>query len=239
MEAIHTEAARIIVGATKLCSIEKLFTDLGWETLQSRRNKHKLVLLYKILHGLAPDYLSELVPPLVQETTTYNLRNSDNVQNYRAHFNLFLNSFFPSSIRAWNDLPHDIRNAPSVASFKYKLNRNLNAPPKFYNAGSRKGQILHARLRLECSSLNSDLFRKHIVPSPSCQCGGFESATHFFFTCPIFTIARQRYLPDNLENFTARELLFGKKTQQSKITNHSSCKFKILLLSQADSFKLA
>ena len=30
-----------------------------------------------------------------------------------------------------------------------------------------------------------------------------------------------------------------KKTQQSKITNHSSCKFKILLLSQADSFKLA
>ena len=158
-----------------------------------------------------PDYLSELVPPLVQETTTYNLRNSDNVQNYRAHSNLFLNSFFPSSIRAWNDLPHDIRNAPSVASFKYKLNRNLNAPPKFYNAGSRKGQILHARLRVECSSLNSDLFRKHIVPSPSCQCGSFESATHFFFTCPIFTNARQRYLPDNLENFTARELLFGKE----------------------------
>ena len=28
LEAIHTEAARIIVGATKLCSIEKLFTDL-------------------------------------------------------------------------------------------------------------------------------------------------------------------------------------------------------------------
>ena len=87
--------------------VTELLTDLGWETLQSRRNKHKLVLLYKILHGLAPDYLSELVPPLVQETTTYNLRNSDNVQNYRAHSNLFLNSFFPSSIRAWNDLPHD------------------------------------------------------------------------------------------------------------------------------------
>ena len=33
LEAIHTEAARIIVDATKLCSIKKLFTDLGWETL--------------------------------------------------------------------------------------------------------------------------------------------------------------------------------------------------------------
>ena len=189
-----------------------------------------------VLHLITSQSLYPPPPPLVQETTTYNLRNSDNVQNYRARFNLFLNSFFPSSIRAWNDLPHDIRNAPSVASFKYKLNRNLNAPPKFYNAGSRKGQILHTRLRLECSSLNSDLFRKHIFPIPSCQCGGFESATYFFFTYPIFTNARQRYLPDNLENFTGNFYL-EKKTQQSKITNHSSCKFKILLSSQADSFK--
>ena len=210
-ESIHTEAARIITDATKLCSLEKLFNDLGWETLQSRRNKHKLVLLYKALHGLAPNYLSELVPSLVQDTTNYNLRNSDNIQNCRAHSNPFHNSFFPSSIRAWNDLPDDIQNASSVASFKYKLNRNLKAPPKYYNAGSRKGQILHARLRLECSSLNSDLYQKHIVPSASCQCGGFESAAHFLFTCPIFMNARQSYLPGNLGNFTAKELLFEKE----------------------------
>ena len=58
LESIHIEAARIIPGATKRCSIEKLFIDLGWEALQSRCNKYKLVLLYKILHGLAPNYLS-------------------------------------------------------------------------------------------------------------------------------------------------------------------------------------
>ena len=165
----------------------------------------------QLLFWFKPDYFSKLLPPRIQETTTYNLRNSDNVQNYRAHSNLFLNSFFPSSFGAWNDLPNDIRNAPSVASFKYKLNWNLNAPPRFYYADSRKGHNLHARLRLEWISLNSDLYMKHIVPSPLCQCGGFESATHFFFTCPIFTNARQRYLPNNLENFTARELLFGKE----------------------------
>ena len=62
LESIHAEDARIITDATKLCSIEKLFNDLGWETLQSRRNKHKLVLLYIVLHGLAPNYLSELAP---------------------------------------------------------------------------------------------------------------------------------------------------------------------------------
>ena len=94
LESIHIEAARIITGATKLCSIDKLFNGLGWETLQSRHNKHKLVLLYKILLGLAPNKLSYLVPPLVQETTTYNLHNADNIQNYRAHSNLFHISFF-------------------------------------------------------------------------------------------------------------------------------------------------
>ena len=34
--------------------------------------------------------------------------------------------------------------APSVASFKYRLNRNLMPPPNHYNVGSHKGQILKA-----------------------------------------------------------------------------------------------
>ena len=50
--------------------------------------------------------------------------------------------------------------------------------------------------------------------------------------------ARQSYLPGNLGNFTAKELYLKKKMQQSKIISHFSYKFKILLLSQADLFKL-
>ena len=165
LESIHIEAARVITGATKLCSIENFFADLGWESLQKCRNKHKLVIFYKILHGIAPTYLSDIVPPLIQDTTTNNLRNAGNIQNYRVYTNLFSNSFFPSTVRAWNDLPNDIKNAPSVGSFKYKINKNLRSPPKFSNAGTRKGQILQARLRMECSSLNSDLHRKNIVQS--------------------------------------------------------------------------
>ena len=72
----------------------KLLTDLGWETLQNRRKKQRLVILFKILHGLTPVYLNDLLPPLVQDTTSYNLRNSNHFQNYRANINLFLNSFF-------------------------------------------------------------------------------------------------------------------------------------------------
>ena len=111
LDAVHIEAARIITGATKLCSLEKLFAELGWESLQERRNKHKLIILYKIINGLTSQYLQDTLPQLVQETTSYDLRNSKDIRNPRANtkLNLFFNSFLPSSIRAWNDLPENIK----------------------------------------------------------------------------------------------------------------------------------
>ena len=65
---------------------------------------------------------------------------------------------------------------------------------------------------MACSSLNSDLYRKNIVPSPSCACGGFESAYHFFFICPKYNATRERYLEALLRNHTTHDLLFGKDT---------------------------
>ena len=79
LDAIHIEAARTITGTTKLCNIDKLVLELGWETLQSRRDKHKLVIFYKIMNGLTPDYLRDLVPQLVQEASNYNLRSYTNI----------------------------------------------------------------------------------------------------------------------------------------------------------------
>ena len=63
---------------------------------------------------------------------------------------------------------------------------------------------------MQCSSLNADLYRKNIIPSPSCSCGGFESAYHFFYVCPQLTALRERYLGDALRNHTTHELLCGK-----------------------------
>ena len=127
---------------------------------------------------------------------------SGDIRTIHTNTNLFYNSFYPSTIRKWNNLAQEIKDASSVASFKYQLNRETRnrAPPKYYLAGSRKGQILHARLRMQCSSLNADLYRKNIIPSPSCSCGGFESAYHFFYICPQLTAVREMYLGDVLRS---------------------------------------
>ena len=95
LEAVHDKAARIITGATKLYSINKFLSDLGWECLQSRRTKHKLTFYYKIVNGLTSEYLQTYVPPIVQNTTSHNLRNANYHQNFHARTNLFYNSFLP------------------------------------------------------------------------------------------------------------------------------------------------
>ena len=38
----------------------------------------------------------------------------------------------------------------------------------YYNIGSRSGQVLHARLRMDSSSLNEHLYRRGLVASPNC-----------------------------------------------------------------------
>ena len=96
---IKTEAARIITGATRLCSIEKLYSDLRLETLQERRTKHTLVIFFEMLNNLTPNYVSDLVLPLVQENSTYGLRNANYLRTIHANSNLYFNSFLPSTVR--------------------------------------------------------------------------------------------------------------------------------------------
>ena len=62
LESIQTEAARIVTDATKLCNIAKLYNDLKWDTLSNRRQKHKLVLFYKMKQKITSSYLTNLIP---------------------------------------------------------------------------------------------------------------------------------------------------------------------------------
>lgn len=50
-----------MTGATKLVSLDKLYRKTGWETLEVRRNKHKLCTFYKMINNLTPEYLTSLI----------------------------------------------------------------------------------------------------------------------------------------------------------------------------------
>ena len=78
----------------------------------------KLIMLYKMLHNAAPDYLSSLAPSLVNERVEINLRNASNLSLIPARTSLYFSSFLPSVVRDWNNLPATVRNSPSVESLK-------------------------------------------------------------------------------------------------------------------------
>ncbi len=148
-------------------------------------------MMYKMQNQIGPTYLSALLPTTVGDATTYNLRNNDNTQTINCRTTLYYNSFLPSSIRAWNTQSPEIRTASSLSTFVYLLNKDKVTVPKYYYTRNRLADILHTRLRTNCSSLNSHLYSKNITDNPNCVCGQLEDTEHFFQDCNIYINLRQ------------------------------------------------
>ena len=124
-------------------------------SLIERRKQQKLIFMYKSVNGLVPSYVSDLIPPLVGETNAYNLRNNNNITVPFCRTEISRKSCIPSSISAWNSLDIELRNSPSLSSFKYQLKKTQNNSivPTYYKVGSRYISVLHARIRNNCSNL--------------------------------------------------------------------------------------
>ena len=194
LEKVQLRAAKIISGATNRTSKALIYQKLGWETLLDRRKSHRLATMYKVKHDLTPSYLVDSLPDTIEQT--YNLRHKEDIPGVKARTSAFQNSFFPKSIREWNSLEHQIRNAPSIGSFKTQIKDVKHKPPDWFKSGKRKDAINHARLRMMCSSLNDHLYSQlHVIDNPKCPCGNpRESAKHYLLECPLYTIERDQML---------------------------------------------
>ena len=142
LEAIQLEAAKIGTGATRLCSVHKLYVETTWTTLRERRKIHKLCTFYKIIYGLSPAYFGNLLTQTTVANDRYVLRNSTDLRTINTRTVLYYNTFLPSAIRDWNNLPLFTKNETSFARFKQKITQHLQVP-KYYYEGTRLGQILH------------------------------------------------------------------------------------------------
>ena len=96
-------------------SVTAMLQDLEWPTLEERR---WATMLFKILHHLvsipADQYLKAI--------TDHTRRHQQRLQQYHFyHVNVFMHSFFPSTISIWNNLLDDAVNATTINEFKSKL----------------------------------------------------------------------------------------------------------------------
>jgi hypothetical protein len=101
------------------------------------------------------------------------------------------NIFF-SNIGNQNILLEKKHNPPFKLNGRSLINTKNTKVPAHYYVGCRLGQILHARLRMNCCALNTHLFIRNLVESPNCICGITETVSHFLLDCPRHTTLRQQ-----------------------------------------------
>lgn len=207
LEKINYDAARIVTGATRLTSLDILLKESGWDTLRERRKNHKLILFHQLINYNTPPYLSNLVPNNFGQIHQYRTRNAGNLPNLPARTNFYYNSFLPSTVRLWNELPIHIRNS-SLYSFKMFLKKS-EIIPKYFYCGSRYGQILHTRLRTESSGLKDHLYKKKLVLDSLCICGQIETSQHFLLHCPQYNLLRTSLLNNLQGQINIYNLLYG------------------------------
>ena len=180
LESLHLDALRTIVGAVKGTSHSKLYEESGFVTLKERRRRHTLVMYFKIVNGLAPDYITKYLPPLVSNINPYHRRNHLERKVPSFSTTLYQDSFFISSTFSWNTLPYSIKKLTSIGAFKrYLRANNVNVPP-YYNIGERSLQIIHCKLRLNMSDLNKDLYNQHLSLNKYCDCSPVEEKRRKF-----------------------------------------------------------
>ena len=219
LENVQLDAARIVTEGAKLTGLNRLYEETKWEKLSDRRQNHKLILFHKIKNNRTPQYLLDLIPNSVGSRYNHNTRQVNNMLEINTRTNQYTDYFLPSTIKLWNNLPLTLRKTESLSILKKKKIKNQNAKvPTYYYIGSRIGHTLHARLRMNSSSLNEHLFLRNLVDSPICLCGGWgwgvETTSHYILHCSRFADIRQEFIlsiSNILVNITINLLLFGTK----------------------------
>ena len=116
-ESIQYNACLTITGAIRGTSKEKIYQELGLESLQLCPWYRRLRLFYKVFKNEHPKYLFNLI---TERRTPYATRAADNILLIKTKHTFFKSSFFPSVIIEWNNLDIILRNSKSISVFKKK-----------------------------------------------------------------------------------------------------------------------
>ena len=203
LKRVLLNAARVVTGLPLFSSQNYLYFEIGWEALADRRRNRKLTLMYRIVNADAPAYLTDLMPNRVSDVSNYNLRNTQNLNIPFTRLCSFETSFFPSTLKLWNDLDPQIRCSTSLSQFKRAITYKRKAT-SFQIRGGRSTEIALTRIRHNCSSLKADLYRVNIIASPNCTCCGpfLETAELHFFECSLYYMQRNNFFSALPQFFT-------------------------------------
>ena len=217
LDSLQYRAAKLVTGALHHTSKEKLNCELGWESIKKRIDFLGLCLFQKIhLHETRP-LIRSCLTKLDREKRQMT-RSKGGYLPFPNYGTKFQNSFFPYISKLWNNLDTCTKTLPLV-DFKLKL-KNMLKPNKIkhFDKGSKNGNTLLTRIRLDRSDLNQHKYSIGKSDSPECVCHAKqESSYHFMIDCFLYDCERQ-ILFDSVEYFIKNFRKLGKRKRFEILT---------------------
>ena len=223
IENVQRRAAVLSTGAIRRTETVKLMEETGWDSLELRRNRSKMLLFFQIAKKTAPFYLTNNISfkgQIHERSSRSTSRHNLLVTEPRCRLNCYIKSFFPDCIKNWNALTSPVVNSTSIDVFK----AHLLALPAYASLASRsmatsqyikvlKGHNgkLVTQFRLGLSPLRNDLFTYNIIENPFCQaCGDHvETLSHYIFNCASYSGPRTSFINDMVAQINAINFRFN------------------------------
>src|SRR5271154_4716768 len=120
LQHVLNTAARIVTGTKIGNHITPVLKSLHWLPVVQRIAFKTALLTFKVIHGLAPSYLCDLIK---YRSASRDLRSINDVllDVPRCKSSIGSRAFVVSAPKLWNNLPSDVRTCTSLTSYKTKL----------------------------------------------------------------------------------------------------------------------
>ena len=100
-------------------------------SITERRDRAMLLMFYKVVNNLVPDYLSHLLPNVNRNMVKYDRRNNDEINLPFIRLETFQRSFIPYALKLWNLLSVRIVQYLAWTNLKVLYKRSLTLIQRF------------------------------------------------------------------------------------------------------------
>ena len=122
-QLVQSFATRVLTDTKKFDHISPVLRELG-PSIKDQLLVCDTTQVYKIINSLAPLYLSSKLSTR-SDVNNYNTRKRDNLNLPLYRTATVQRSFYYHALSAWNSLPAETRNSPSLRTFKSTVKREL------------------------------------------------------------------------------------------------------------------
>jgi hypothetical protein len=128
LQSVQNAAARLVFSARRHDHVKPLLQSLHWLRVPERIDYRLSVLVYRCLHGSAPDYLATTIQRVSSSRTRHGLRSDATTTLLvprTKRVTIGDRSFPVAAAKTWNRLPESIRSSSSLSAFRKLLKTEL------------------------------------------------------------------------------------------------------------------